>query len=29
MINGTPMIFIDGKKDDTKRSYKTYIKEKK
>lgn len=29
MINGTPMIYIDGKKDDTKRSYKTYIKEKK
>jgi len=29
MVNGTPTIYLDGKKDDTKRSYRKFIKESK
>ena len=29
MINGTPTIYLDGKKDDTKRAYRKFIKESK
>jgi len=29
MVNGTPTIYIDGKKDDSKKSYKKFIKESK
>lgn len=29
MINGTPTIYLDGKKDDTKRTYRKFIKESK
>lgn len=29
MVNGTPTIYFDGKKDDTKRSYRKFIKESK
>ena len=29
MVNGTPTIYFDGKKDDTKRSYRNFIKETK
>lgn len=29
MVNGTPTIYLDGKKDDTKKVYKTFIKESK
>ena len=29
MINGTPTVYLDGKNDETKRSYRNFIKEKK
>lgn len=29
MVNGTPTIYLDGKKDDTKRTYRKFIKESK
>jgi len=29
MINGTPTVYLDGKKDDTKRSYRKFMKESK
>ena len=29
MVNGTPTIYLDGKKDDTKRMYRKFIKESK
>jgi thiol:disulfide interchange protein DsbC len=29
MVNGTPTIYLDGKKDDTKRSYRKFMKESK
>ena len=29
MVNGTPTIYLDGKKDDTKRNYRKFIKESK
>ncbi|WP_333804295.1 DsbA family protein [Sulfurospirillum sp.] len=29
MVNGTPTIYFDGKKDDTKRTYRNFIKESK
>ncbi|WP_263832974.1 DsbA family protein [Sulfurospirillum oryzae] len=29
MVNGTPTIYLDGKKDDTKRAYRKFIKESK